>query len=454
MIGWSLEKIAGAVGGRVVGDGGGVVRGVSTDTRSIEPGALFLAVRGPRFDGQEFTGEAIKKGAAGVLVATEAAVPPGASGVVAGDTIEALGRLAEAWRRELGAKVVAVTGSCGKTTSCRLIDAALSKTMTGTASARSFNNRIGLPLTLLSAGEEDAYLVCEIGTSGPGEIEPLSKLASPDIAIVTMIGRAHLEKLLTLDGVRREKSAIYTGLGEGGLALGPSADPEFREHVPRGVRYETVGLEDDADHRVRSLRIDRLGTAFDLDGARYRAPLLGEHNAVNAAFAIVAARSLGADPPDIAFGLARAKAPEMRFETSVIDGITVVNDAYNANPESVAAAMRTFAGACAESRRVAILGDMLELGDGAEAAHDEIMEMARSLRFDEVILVGPLSVAAAGRVKLRPSVRAMELDPERIEAIVSRLRPGDAVLLKGSRGVALERIVAALEDRSGTDAPA
>lgn len=454
MIDWSLEAIASAVSGHVRGDGSVRVRGVSTDTRSIEHGALFVAIRGPRFDGHDFTGEAVANGASGALVSAEQAIPPGASGVVVGDTIDALSELAKAWRRTLRAKIVAVTGSCGKTTTCRLIDAALSTRLTGATSRRSFNNRIGLPLTLLSAAQSDDYLVCEIGTSGPGEIEPLSRLAEPDVAIVTLIGRAHLEKLIDLDGVRREKASIYAGLREGGLALGPSADAGLREHRPPGARYETVGLSRDADHPVRSLRVDRSGTSFELDGLRYAIPLPGEHHAVNAAFAVVAARELGVEPPDIAAGLKRAKAPEMRFETSVVGGITIVNDAYNANPESVAAAMRTFAGACAESRRVVVLGDMLELGASAEAAHDEVMTMAKALRFDEVIAVGPLSVAAAGRAKLRTSVSMIELDAERLEEIASRLRPGDAVLLKGSRGVALERIIEALRDRSSEDASA
>jgi len=454
VIGWTLERVREALGAEAAGPLEGSIRGVSVDTRTMEPGALYVAIRGPRHDGHEFVRQAAERGAAAAVVSRGEAAPAGLPALTVSDTVAALGRLASAYRATLGAKVAGVTGSCGKTSTCRLIDAALSGSRRGTAARRSFNNAIGVPLTLLGAREEDAYVVCEIGTSGPGEIEPLSRLAAPDVALITLIGRAHLEKLIDVEGVRREKTRIYAGLREGGLALGPSSAPRVREDAPAGVRYETVGVERDADHRIRSVRTERTGTSFELDGERYRVPMAGEHSAVNAGFAVVAARELGADPASIAAGLEKARAPEMRFETSLVAGATIVNDAYNANPESVAAALRAFAGTCAGQRRIVVLGDMLEMGASAEAAHEEAIGLARDLAFDAIALVGPQMRAAAGRLNVRPAAAVDSVGGGGAEEIARLVRAGDAVLLKGSRGMALERVLEAWRASEPTGAGA
>ncbi len=235
MIGWSLERIARAVGGRVSGSDASV-RGVSIDSRSVRPGSLYVAIKGERLDGHGFVQDAIDAGAVGALVEREVGDAPC---VIVTDTTRALGELGAAYRRTLRGSVIGVTGSCGKTTTCRLLDAALGGALTGTSSVKSFNNAIGAPLTLLGASEDDDYLVCEMGTSSPGEIARLAEIARLDIGVITTIGRAHLAGLGDLDGVRREKSAIASP-----LTLIPAGDDALRRFIAPGVRVESVAPSD------------------------------------------------------------------------------------------------------------------------------------------------------------------------------------------------------------------
>jgi len=446
VIRWSLERARDAVGGESLGDPAEFT-GVSIDTRTLEPGALYVAIAGENHDGHGFVADAFERGAAAAIVSDPKAVPAGMPAVVAPDTRRALGALAAAYRGTLSARVVAVTGSAGKTSTVRLLDAALGVGLTGSASPRSYNNDIGVPLTILAASETDDYLVCEIGTSAPGEIAPLASIARPDIAMITSVGRAHLEKLGDLAGVRLEKSAIFSALAPDALALIPSVDPDLRELTPPHAR--TVGTCEHAHLRVENVRPRADDVSFTLDGHAYECPLPGAHHAVNAAFAVAAARALGLDPETVARGLADAEAPEMRGGVSRLDTVTLVNDAYNANPESTAASLLAFAAAHAEAeRRVVVLGDMLELGPHAGAAHDEIAAMVRGLGFDVVVAVGPeMSRSLEGLADLAfESVSGVEA------RIAHQVAGGDAVLLKGSRGMALERVEAALRERAGAGA--
>ncbi len=431
MIGWTLDRIAQTVGGRLIG-ADAPIRGVSNNSRAIEPGALYVALRGDRFDGHDFTQDAIDAGAAGVLVERTIGATPA---ILIDDSLKALADLASAYRSTLDATVIGVTGSSGKTTTCRLIDAALS-TLTGTSSIKSFNNSVGLPLTILRAHVNDDYLLCEMGTSSPGEIARLSAIARPDIGVITSIGRAHLERLGDLDGVRREKSAI-----DGKLILIPADEDALREHLPADAIIETV--------EPAQIEVGAEATRFAFSGETYSVPLVGAHHAHNAAFAVRVARELGVASSDIRAGLSQAKPPSMRFEPTTIADVTIVNDAYNANPESTAASLRAFCEAHAEApRRVAVLGDMLELGPHAHAAHAEIAERVEELPIDAVIAVGPETSRALGS----DAAASMEaLDAARI---LDLIQPGDAVLLKGSRGIGLERVLDAWRERCAEGAGA
>lgn len=432
MIGWTLNEIARAVGGELREEDA-PVRGVSTDTRTLEAGSLFVAIRGERFDGHDHIDAALDRGAAGALC--ERVCDEGAC-IVVNDTVAALGALAAAYRATLRATVIGVTGSAGKTTTCRMLDAALGQTLRGTCSVKSFNNAIGVPLTILSANEDDGYLVCEIGTSEQGEIAALSAMARPDIGVITSIGRAHLEGLGDLDGVRCEKSAIG-----GGVTLIPAGDDALRACFPPDSNVECV--------EATNIDVSRTGTRFDADGERFEVALIGAHHAHNAAFAVRVAQRLGIDTPSIREGLAGVRAAEMRFETHTIGGVTIVNDAYNANPESMIASLRAFNVAhSAAARRVVVLGDMLELGSDSGAAHEELGTLLEEMSIDSLVCVGAAMSSALG------SRAALVLDDLGAERVAGLFAPGDAVLLKGSRGIGLERVLDAWRERVREGAPA
>lgn len=449
--------------------------GVCIDSRTLKAGDLFIAIKGDRTDGHLYIQQAIDGGAAAVLIDRDpATLAPAARPYPAhlailrvSDTGQALLRLAAAYRKTLETtKVIAVGGSNGKTTTTRLIQAVLSTSMRGTASPKSFNNAIGVPLTILSARRGDQFLICEVGTNAPGEIATLTNVVQPDIAVITSIGREHLEGLGSVQGVINEEVSLLNTLQSGGCAI-VNADPPELADAARAVLAAhpvappasliTFGSNGRADLRLTSVTMTTAGTTFTLnDRASYSIPLLGRHNAANAAAAVAVALRLGIDPISIAGGLASARGADMRLQTEAVETsrepVVFVNDAYNANPESMLASLRTFDElfpAKPARRRVLILGEMLELGAAAEAAHREIGAFVRELRaIDQVIAVGGNAAGYAEELRRQWTadriVHVPELNAAALQTVATSLRPGDTVLLKGSRRVALERIIPAV----------
>ncbi|MEM1423637.1 MAG: UDP-N-acetylmuramoyl-tripeptide--D-alanyl-D-alanine ligase, partial [Planctomycetota bacterium] len=362
-------------------------------------------------------------------------------------TARALAELAASYRRSLRARVIGVTGSNGKTTVVRMIDSALRASLTGTASPKSFNNHIGVPLTILAADERDDYLVSEVGMNAPGEIAPLARTLAPDIAIVTTIGHAHIGAFGTTDAIAREKADILTSLAPGGLALLNGDVPELRPIVNNREDVEWFGEHPSNDLSIADIATrTSLTTSFRLhDGTPWSVPAPGRHNAVNAAIAIRVARACGLRDDDIQRGLDAFAPPAMRFEPVEAGGVTFYNDAYNASPESVRAALDTFASLTdgTARRRVVVLGDMLEQGDLAPLLHREAIGHARSIEPDLLIVVGPRFTATGG---------ADHACDEPDAALAAHLRPGDVVLLKGSRGIGLETIIGSVRSNP-TDSP-
>jgi len=444
------------------------VAGLSIDSRTIEPGEVFLALKGERFDGHDFIHQAVERGASMVIVEPGAPIVAGAPMLETLGALGALGAIATAHRRTLtGARVICVTGSNGKTTTCRLLETTLGLELPGIASVKSFNNHIGLPLTLLRATREHRFIICETGTSGPGEIAALTSIARPDIALITSVGRAHLEKLIDLAGVAREKASIARGLGPGGLLLATFDSPELRAELAAGAlagRSATFGRTVGADHRIESVEPtlidDRDGVAFRLDGAPFEVTLTGEHNASNAAATALVARALGIGDETIGRGLRQAAPAPMRMQRSVVRGVTLWNDAYNANPESMVAAAGDFLARAPEgARRVLVMGDMLELGAGAEGTHEEVGRRIGALgRVDLLCCVGGLARSIGvglTSAQAQARVEAFDLNDGAAPArIASLLAPGDWALLKGSRATRLERVEEALRGAAEhTDAP-
>jgi UDP-N-acetylmuramoyl-tripeptide--D-alanyl-D-alanine ligase len=444
--------------------------GVGTDTRDDLRGRLFVALRGERHDAHAFLAAAMAAGASAALVDRKAKGYPRPEGfplIEVADTRVALGDLGRWWRGRLRAKVVAITGSSGKTTTRRLVDAALATRMTGTASPKSFNNDVGVPLTILGAASTDGYLVAEIGMNHPGEIAPLSAMAAPHVAIVTMAGLAHLGGMGSAEAIVAEKSSIVDGLGTTGIAIVNGDQPALVAAVEArakpGVRVVTFGTGDACRWRLLG-RAPRGGgqsmRVREPDGTEWSADLglPGDYNAMNALAAAACARMLGI-PADAAAGAFAATEPaDMRMTRQPVGDCVVFNDAYNANPDAVLASLRAFAElAEGAPRRVTVLGDMLELGERSAELHASVGRAAALLGPALAAFVGEASAhaASAALAAAGPGTEVLHvpaLDGPGVAAIAARLRAGDHVLLKGSRGSRMERLVDALRPREPASA--
>lgn len=419
------------------------------DSREIEAGMLFVAFKGERVDGHRYLDQAQRSGAAMAIATDTHAVPSQIEMPVllVDDATDALERLASRWREILkDLRVIGVTGSNGKTTTCRLLFSAACSGERGFAGSRtrkSYNNAIGVPLTLLNATPDDRVLVCEMGMSTPGEIAARCRTARPDAAIITTVSGAHLEGLGSIESIAREKASIAAELTVDAPLFIPSGIDILEEALgalPNRPRVIRVGLG--TDHELALLPNVGTGTRFVLDGHEYEIGLDGAHNAMNASLAVLAARWLGASQDCIRIGLAGSQGPPMRLERSVVKAdppIMVINDAYNANLASMRAALDVLATTDARGRRVAVLGDMLELGASEADMHAEILKEAEHREF-LVLTLGPRFAAIRGEVE-------KDTGREAVGRIADQINPGDAVLLKGSRGMRVERVLDELRVR-------
>lgn len=444
-----------------------LLTGVSTDSRTVNPGEAFIALKGENFDAHHFIPQAISRGASLILLERDSALPrenlpDSLSAVRVPDARKALMRLARAHRQSLdGTRVIAVTGSNGKTTTVRLIDAALSSKLRGVASIKSFNNEIGVPLTILRARKGDQYLLCEVGMNAPGEIAQLAEIIEPDIAVITSIGRAHIENFGSTDAIALEKGSLLRFLRPHALAVVPADQPRLLELARKAPHTVSFGRDPEADLRITdSAHVQQPGGAVRLSvtlNNRFTItlPLLGEHNATNVAAAVAVARRMGLDEDAIAAALAAAAPPDMRLQRKRLAGIDLYNDAYNANPDSAIAAINAFSALAADApRRVVVLADMLEMGPLAQQGHRDVADaILAAPNIDKVVTVGEHSLHAANRLLEHwPRDRVLmlaELDagPDHgAQRALAALRPGDAVLLKGSRGMRLERLEHLLAD--------
>src|SRR5688572_26850400 len=375
---WSLDRVAEALASVAVTPlprGATLLSAVSTDTRTVTTGNLFVALRGERFDAHAFLGEAVARGATALVVSdATAAASLGVPAFVVHDTTVALGLLGRYRRRVWGRTVVAVAGSNGKTSTKELTSAALGTRLSVYATRGNLNNHIGVPLTLLAIPDDADVAVVEIGTNHPGEVATLRTLVEPDVAIVTSIGEEHLEGLGDLAGVLREESAVFAGVS---VAIVPAAQPEVGEAArPLARSVISAGL-DAGDVRPDSWSIAPDGAGVLRFGdIEVRPPLRGEHNLRNATLAIATARALGISTEDAAAGIVRTPALPMRSAWVQIGGYTVINDAYNSNPGSARESLRMLAALETTRQRVAVLGSMLELGAAGPALHDEISRLA------------------------------------------------------------------------------
>lgn len=448
----SASELAALVGGLVVGDPDAAASTFAIDSRVLVPGACFVALRGER-DGHDFAGDAFARGARVALVSRALPHPAGTALVVVDDPLVALGRLAAHVRRGwAGVTVVGITGSAGKTSTKDLAAAAVGAARTVHASPGSFNNEAGLPLTLLGAPPAVEVVVTEMGARFRGDIAGLCAIASPHVGVVTHIGLAHAEHLGGPSGILATKRELVEALPASGTAV-LNADEDTTPDLARGASASvvSVGTSPAADVRIVDLTVDAaLRPAFTLEtpwgSGDVHLSVRGSQQAMNAAMAAAVALAVDVPLTDALAGLAAASPAEWRMElTASPGGIVVLNDAYNASPSSMRAALRGLGGLPATGRRVAVLGDMLELGSHAEAEHADLGRLAAEVGVDLVVAVGPASAVTATHAARAGIVALAAVDRDEAQALVgAHVRPGDAVLVKASRAVGLETVAEAL----------
>jgi UDP-N-acetylmuramoyl-tripeptide--D-alanyl-D-alanine ligase len=469
MIPVTLEQVADIVGGDLVdgSDATARVDAVSIDSRTVGAGALFVPLPGANVDGHDYVADAVGRGATGYLWAADHPDPELAGGIVVDDPADALLGLGRWVRDTVDPVVVALTGSSGKTTTKDLIAAAVggpSGAARGgyrrvVANVGSYNNELGVPLTCCRLDLDSEVLVAEVGARGIGHIAYLAPLLAPDIAVVTIVGAAHLEMLKDLDTVARAKRELVESLGPDGVAVLNADDPRVAAMAEAAPRAVTYGLSPAADWRAVDVTVDALARAtFSLrtpagtQGRRVTVPLPGAHNIGNALAALVVADLAGVDLDAAAEGLLGASVSPWRMQVSTTPGqVTVLNDAYNANPSSMAAALRTLAQVETRGRRWAALGLMGELGAGSDDAHRDVGALCVQLGLDGLIVVGADAAAlGAGAEAAAGDVAVVRVADAAEAAAVLRERtsPGDVVLVKASRSVGLERVADLLAEEA------
>ena len=453
----TLQFAAESCGAELVNaPGSTTVQRIITDSRIAQEGDFFVAIGGEHFDGHDFVSNAFGRGAAAALVdaAKVARLPSGRAYLVAADARKALGQMAAAYRQKFELTPIAIGGSNGKTSTKELIAAVLRQKLALVWSDASFNNDIGVPLTLFKIEKMHQAGVFEVGTNHPGELAPLVGMIRPKIGVITSIGREHLEFFGNLDGVIQEEGMLAEALPSGGKLFVNGDTPGVRELTQRThARVVRVGTGSGNDWRVSGVEMTPLGMQFHLDApvpgfsGTYRTRLLGMHQAVNAGFAAALGEELGLGRAEIQRGLDSCTGAKSRLQLKNVDDFTLLDDSYNANVDSMHAALRTLQAFPCSGRRVAVLGDMAELGSVADEAHREVGRTAAELGIDLLLAVGKRShlmveAAQAGRLA---QAQAFEEINSAVSALTTTVRPRDVVLVKASRSTGLDRLVRDVE---------
>ncbi|MCD6280588.1 MAG: UDP-N-acetylmuramoyl-tripeptide--D-alanyl-D-alanine ligase [Deltaproteobacteria bacterium] len=454
---WSVNDIITATGGRLIsGSQETEFSGISTDTRSLKPGDLFIALKGEHHDAHAFVAEAFSKGAQGALV-MHPSIDYHGTVIVVSNTLTALGDLAQYLRNSFNLPVVGITGSTGKTTVKEFVASILSREGKCLKTEKNFNNLVGVPITLLGLKKEHDFAVIEMGTNRPGEIERLSSIARPNISVITNISPAHLNGLKSIEGIIKEKQAIFRNTIPGGIAiLNPYMDYMDGIEIPKGLDRITFSLSEDTDVRAKNIISSNMkGSDFVADIAgkdvRIKVGIPGMHNILNALAASACAVALGMDTETIAYGIENAGFPGSRVEVTVSDALTIIDDSYNANPASMKAALDILKG-FPHTFKIAVLGDMLELGSDSSYWHEQLGRWTASSGVDRLIVTGKFASLVADsaisegmdassvfKVSGINEVKGLMSD------IIGKTGKDAVVLVKASRAVQLDRIVGYLK---------
>ncbi len=451
---FSIAEIIEATGAKLIhGEKNKLVKGIGTDSRNIAPGMLFIPLRGERFDGHEFLSAAIGNGAVAVFTENENVAPEGATILHVENTLRALQDLARYHRRRVNIEVIAVTGSSGKTTTKNLISSVLEEQYSVCKTEKNHNNEIGLPLTLLKLTEEYDVCVVEMGMRGLGQIAELTSIAEPTIGVVTNVGTAHMELLGNRRNIARAKAELIEALPAEGTAV-LNMDDEFVAGMEKKAKGRVIGYGMCAQAMVQALDIE-----YETGRTRFtcrsfdevfpvKMSLVGEHNVYNALAAISVARTLGITSYKIQRALANTVGEEMRQEVIEIDGKYFINDAYNANPQSVQAGIESLK-QYGKGRKIVVLGDMLELGSAAEKYHTELATPLFNAGVEVLITVGELSAKLAKKAK-EYGLKSMACSDtkEAAQELSNIIEQNDIILIKGSRSIQMENIIKAMQERN------
>lgn len=468
---FTLAEIAAAVSGRLIGPEDHRVRGVAIDSRSVQPSALFVAIRGAQHDGARFIDAAQKAGATALLLNAGTPCPDGVARIEVDDTTRALGDLATFHRRRWGRRVIAITGSAGKTTTKELTASAFSATGLRVHKTQgNLNNQFGVPMTLFGLTDAHDVAVLEVGTSARGEIARLGEITEPDVAAVLLAAAAHTAGIGSLSDIADEKASLWGALGSGGVRVVNRDDPELFARLPPGPCV-SFGTHPDSDVRLVDARLNERGTALEIrvpgpETRRIELKLFGRAAAIDACAALACViAACGREALDAALaGLSAVLSPPGRMNPRMLSsGVLLLDDSYNANPRSMQMSLETLKelASAPSTRSIAVLSDMLELGETSAAQHAQLGEFCVRLGIDMLVGCGPemaqatISAArvSAGRLAPHPTRVAHVFDPlEAVRLLRGLLRKGDAVLVKGSRSMAMERVVQALCEGE-TEAP-
>jgi UDP-N-acetylmuramoyl-tripeptide--D-alanyl-D-alanine ligase len=460
----TIEEVLRATGGKLLqGKENAFFQGISTDSRTIAEGELFIALKGSRFDGHHYALEALEKKAGGVLIEEDKVGDIRWNGyrsravIAVKDTLDALGDIARDWRCKYGIPVVALTGSNGKTTTKEMMAACLETTFPILKTKGNLNNLIGVPLTLLTLTEKERVMVLEMGMNVPGEIRRLTEIVEPDVGLITNIQKVHLEGIGSLERLKEEKGELFRRMRRDGTILVNQDDPrvvDLASDYP-GQKI-TFGIEHPAEVMAKEIRLGGAeGTFFTLilegEAMEIHLRLLGRHFIPNALSAIAAACLFGVEVKQVKEALENFKSIPMRMEIIPLKGgKTLINDAYNANPHSMGLALETLVEAKGEGRAIAVLGDMLELGNFTKEAHEQLGEKVSELSIDFLLALGeeaPIVVESAIRHGFPlERVRVVESHSEAISILKQMIQNGDWILVKGSRRMAMEKIVEGLTE--------
>jgi UDP-N-acetylmuramoyl-tripeptide--D-alanyl-D-alanine ligase len=434
-----------------------VLRRVSVDSRTLQAGDLFWALRGRTHDGHQFVGEAQSRGAVASVVERRSAGTLQGQLVLVDDTLQSLGEFARWYRQQSEALVIGVTGSVGKTTTREMLHAVLSAGHHGLRSEQNFNNEVGLPLSLLELSADDEYAVFEMGAARVGDIRKLCEIACPEVGVITRIGKAHLETFGSLEAIYQGKCELLEALPHHGFAVVAGDDEEMRKRASRAA-CPVIFVGENSDNQVRATAVEFVpgGLRFVVDRKRYELPAPARHYLTAALCALAVAREIGMDPAAIAEGFRRFVSPPGRCLVEQTGNCTIIDDTYNASPLSMQAACLCLKDWPGPGHKLLIVGDMLELGAETQTSHRDLGACAAANRLDRLLAfgnnAGDVSWGAL-HAGMRPHVVAECHEMEALLTVLDCwLEPGDVVLVKGSRGMRMERVVQWLRQR-GNESP-